>query len=279
MKKATTDKENDSVSNVKSEKVEKPKIAMPASIKKAEVNPPGYLRVMSLKVAELRVELRQRKLDTTGLKKDLQKRLLEDIAAAEDKQKESSKSLSNSVTKAKKPFISSPKDGDGDVRMKDAQTTGSDRDSGKMDVDEDTVPKMNKEYATKAFAKKGAAQATKAGGQDTTVAKSFLKSTADLFSPSKIAAKIHSMKREEGVMEKPVVVAKETNEKPEALQPGRNSLADGLKKTASAILSASPARKATPSHLKKSPFSKGSAGKVKPVLKRQEATVEETTSA
>lgn len=96
MKKAATtttaaDKENVAVSNVKSERTEKPKRkAIPASsrkAKKADARPTEYLRVMSLKVAELRTELRKRNLDTTGLKKELQNRLLTEMAATQTSHK------------------------------------------------------------------------------------------------------------------------------------------------------------------------------------------------
>jgi len=275
--KKSAEKENVAASNVKSvvEPEKKAKKVVPASVKKAVdgQQQPGYVRVMSMKVSELRSELRQRNLDTTGLKKDLQKRLLEDITVEESKKQES-KSGVKSAVKASMPAIA--KDGDGDVRMEDAETSDSRRDSSKMDVDEDAALRPD------ASAVKTSAKKEKVAAKEATVAKSFLKNTADLFSPGRIAAKMHSAKKEMKTKETasvPLAVAKETNQKPVATQSGRSSLTDGLKKTASAILSASPVRKAPVSKSTKSPYPKGSAVKAKPVVHKQEDPVEEEASS
>lgn len=257
--KKTVDKENVAVMNSKNvAKVEKEKAAVPASIKKKAREGDKPLPVMSMKVIQLRNELLQRGLDTTGLKKDLQRRLMEHIEAEERKKQQESKSVLKSAVKAK-AAASAKKDRDGDVRMKDADTS-----CDNMDVDEDASRRPDDE-------KKDAAK-------ETTVAKSFLKSTAELFSPNKIAAKMHSSKESKEVAEIPIKVAKEANARPGATQSGRNSLTDGLKKTASAILSASPARKAPVAKPSKSPFAKGSAAKAKSVAKPQEAPVKEAPS-
>lgn len=267
-KTASADKENVADSVVKSVvKVEKdPKSAVPASIKKAKMEvPPGFNHVTSLKVTALREELRQRNLDTTGLKKDLQKRLLKAIEE-EDSKKRGNKSVVKSDVKAKKKPPLTAGGGDGDVQMKDSETCTNKvrRDSSKMDIDEDVSHSPVKPSAKK-----------KEAAMEATVAKSFLKSTAELFSPSKIAAKLHSSKKERGDMDVSLVVEKVAIKKLEDPESGRKPLKEGLKKTASAILSASPVRKAPVSQLAKYPFLNGSASQAKTMVKTQEASVKE----
>lgn len=264
-KTASADKENSAVSNVKSvlQVEKKARKLVPASIKKAKKDvPPGYNHVMSLKVMALREELRQRKLDTTGLKKDLQKRLLKAIEEEVSKKREN-KSVIKSAAKAKKPPPIAD-DEDGDVQMKDTEASSNEirRDSSKMDIDEDATRRMNDASAVKASAKKGA--------KETTVGKSFLKKTAELFSPSKSTSKMHSSKKEEVTLNASSVVVKDAGKKQEAPQSGRKPLKDGLKKTASAILSASPGQKA--------PFSKGSAVKAKTTVTTQEVPPKEASA-
>lgn len=271
MKKATpVDKENVAVSNVMSsvKPEKKARKFVPASLKKAKKDvPPGYNRVMSLKVMALREELRQRSLDTTGLKKDLQQRLLKAIAEEEDSKKRENRSVIKSAQKAKRPKLA--QDGDGDVQMKDAEISSSNearRDSSKMDIDEEAP-------VAKSSPKKVEAK-------ETTVAKSFLKSTAELFSPSKIANKMHSSKKEPMDMEVSSVVEKDVIKTQEAPKSGRKPLKEGLKKTASAILSsASPSRKAFVSQPTMSSVHKESAVKAKANVNEQDGLVNEIAPA
>ena len=280
MKKATPeDKENVAVSNIQSSvKVEKKaRMFVPASFKKTKKDvPPGYNRVMSLKVMALREELHQRSLDTTGLKKDLQVRLLNAIAEEiEDSKKRENKSVVKSAQKAKRPKVA--QDGNGDVQMKDSKNDSNDArcDSSKMDIDEEATRRMNDAPEAKSSPKKNEA------AKETTVAKSFLKSTAELFSPSKIANKMHSSKQKPIDMEVSSVVENDASKKQQAPQSGRMPLKEGLKKTASAILSsASPSRKASVSHPTKSPaVHNESVAKAKVDIKEQDAPVNEIAAA
>lgn len=278
--KKSAEKENVAASNVTSAvKVEKmvKKVAL-SSVKKskaaAQGHPPEYLRIMSLKVLELRNELRELNLDTTGLKKDLQKRLLEAIEVEANTKKES-KSIVKSAVKSTKPVASCIKDGDGDVQMKDIDSSDSHRDSSKMDVDEHDPRSMNDASAKLASAKKQKVVKEK------TVAKSFLKSTAEMFSPTKISAKMHSAKKEQKVVELPAVVATATVHETNmaTTQSGRSSLTDGLKKTASAIFSASPVRKQTNAKSARSPHPKESSKKANDSVQPPELVKTATTSS
>lgn len=278
--KTTTDKENVAVpKNIKSavKPEEKSKKVIPASAKKvsakksAQHHADESLPIMSMKVIQLRNELRKRNLDTTGLKKDLQRRLMEHVQAIEIKKRPESKSVIKSAVKAKALAAASSarKDRDGDVRMEESKTSdgdGSRRGSSNMDVDEDETARRTKGVEA---------------AKETTVAKSFLKSTAELFSPQKIASKMHSSKKNDQIaVDLTSSVTNETNQKPSAPQSGRKSLTDGLKKTASAIFSsASPARKVPVTQAAKSPYTKASAVIAKSVVKpKEEAPVQATQS-
>lgn len=285
LKKTTTtnEKENEkaivSKSAVKAEK--KSRKAVPASAKKtsAKRDQPSqqqHVDVMQMKVAQLKTELNARNLDSTGLKKVLQARLLKHIQEEESKKRQESRSVIKSAKKAKTASAAAAvsssakkKDRDGDVRMEDVDATNdSRRDSSKMDVDEDDASsRMKKDAAPSSTAK------------ETTVAKSFLKNTAELFSPNKIAAKVHhSAKKDKAVVDLTSSAVKEKKAEATTTHSGRSSLTAGLKKTASAFLSASsPAHKAPSSSQQrpKSPFVHKSAMKssASSVVKPKEAPV------
>lgn len=239
------------------------KKAVPESVKK-EPTPkldthPSYLRVMSLKVADLRSELHQRGLDTTGLKKELQNRLLREVAVAESKPQES-KNASKPAASLKK--VDEVDDGGSDVQMKDAT---KDHTYAKMDVYAESVPSWNESMTDVTAVSISGKQDTASDDQDkmperelkvTIVGKSFLKSTAELFSPSKFASKFLSLKQDGDVAEPSLVVPSETKQKPDAIRPSRNSLAASFKKSASSILSASPVGKSKPIEANKSPCPK-----------------------
>jgi hypothetical protein len=203
----------------------------------------------------------------------LQKRLLKAIAGEESKKREN-KSVIKSAQKAKRPKIA--KDGDGDVQMKDAKTIciKPRRDSSKMDIDEDATRTQHDASVVNSGPKK-------ADSKETTVAKSFLKSTAELFSPNKIPSKMHSSKKEGGNSEVSSVGLKESSKKVEgAPQSGSKPIKEGLMKTACMILSsASPAQKASMLQSAKSPFRKGSTGKAKNAAKAQDVPVNKASSA
>jgi hypothetical protein len=240
------------------------KKAVPASVQKAPASKfdrhPSYLHIMSLKVSDLRVELRQRGLDMTGLKKELQNRLLKDVVEGESKPRESENASKSAASLEKAEEAA---DGGADVEMKDAT---NDPVGAKMEVYAEAVPSWNESMTDVTALSVSGKQATAASEdrakvpepdvKETTVGKSFLKSTAALFSPGRIASKIVTLKQDANVSEHSLVVPCETKQKPDAIQPLRNSLADSFKKTASAILSASPIGKAKTVQSSKSPFSK-----------------------
>jgi hypothetical protein len=244
------------------------KKAIPASTQKAPESRvdthPSYLRIMSLKVSDLKNELRQRELDTTGLKKELQNRLLKDVVKGESNtkaSKNSSKSVA-SLEKAKEAV-----DGGADVEMKDATKVPTD---AEMEVCVESDPSWNEsmtDVTTMSFSNKQATaseyrvKVPEPDVKETDVGKSFLKSTVELFSPGRIASKVMSSKRDADVSVPSTFVPCETKQKPEAIRPLRNSLAESFKKTASAILSASPIGKAKATQSTKSPLPKDKTAK------------------
>lgn len=221
---------------------------------------PIYLCVMSLKVADLRSELQQRGLDTTGLKKkELQNRLLREVEGAESKLQESKNASKPAVSLEKGEKVG---DEVSDIQMNDATKDHTD---AKMDVYAESVPSWNESMTDVTAMAISGKQATASDDQDTMpqpdlkvtiVGKSFLKSTAELFSPSKLASKFLSSKHDGDVAEPSSGVSNETKQEPDAIQPSKNLLADSFKKSASTILTASPVGKSKPVQANNSPFPK-----------------------
>lgn len=250
------------------------KKAIPAGTQKAEASKfdrhASYLRIMSLKVCDLKVELRQRGLDTTGLKKELQNRLLEDVVEGESKTQAGKNALKATAVLERSDRAV---DGGTDVEMKDAtkdpiNTTMDDNvESGPTwnepmtDVTDRSV--CGKEATDGEYRAKVPAHDVK----ETVVGKSFLKSTAEIFSPGRIASKLMPSKQVADVSVPSSDAPCETKQKPGAIQPSRNSLADSFKKTASAILSASPIGKAKTMRSSKSPLPKDKTTKAPNAVK------------
>ena len=256
-KPTTLDKENTTLNTENNlsnaEKLKKSVASMrkaPASVKKAPESmgkkDQDYIPVMSLKVADLRNELRKLGLDTSGLKKELQKRLLEALADSVAPRDESKKAASFEVKTESVPS----KMPDNDVQMTDMSSSQSTKNAKvekapAFNTHASRVDSSSEEQSSARFDQKSISMQT---GKEKVVGKSFLKSTADFFSPKKIASKVQSLTHQSDPSESGPEVPKETQRK--------SSFTEGLKRTASAILSASPSSKAKPAPSVKSPFAK-----------------------
>ena len=182
---------------------------------------PFYLKVMSMKVTELRGELRSRGCDVGGLKKVLQQRLLKVMSEEQDQDKMDKPSTTEEGTNQSKPgrfkALSAGNDDDAGSEEEDVAIDEKENDSA-MDTGEeggtagddtgDTDGRMSIENVSKVVipvataatskpkarqpvkpnknekAKKKSPIKTKAGGKS-----NFVKATAKLFSPNALTSK------------------------------------------------------------------------------------------
>ena len=170
---------------------------------------PQYLSVMSMKVSELRKELRTKNLETGGLKKELQKRLLTALLhpEADDLAIESSEVKSTSQPILDEPDDdSSPSAGETheaveaehkENRMSLVSTRSiSDADQMSVDVIDQRPPPST--VAALIAAKEEAVKAVHSEKESAApVHHSFVKSSAALFSPNRITSKFQQPRPQE----------------------------------------------------------------------------------